>query len=499
MPLGITRLNARKTQPNPHINFIKPLAGPDSQTSQDFLERIAAQCLPVMRSHHLYVMSLEEFPTNREFVGRNFNAGEVIQLVLKAPGGRWLPLQYVQMVMMHELAHCKQMNHSRAFWAVRNGYAEDMRGLWARGYTGDGIWGRGAALSTGRWERDTVVDGDALPEHLCGGTYRSRGRKRKSRPTLSYQERKTRRIQNKFGTNGVPLGADDQAKLKLEKGKKVQGKPRVAGSARGRELRAAAAMARFGQQQKEEEVTVKDEDDCSSDGESDYDEGDDDLVDSKDAVDFNGDRLVDAEGRSMIKVSEDEEAHDDPEARDELEELQGVFTGIKREPRQDSDSEVEIYSIPPTEVRISPEEHRQEEKHRPIITSPALPPPKQAPPTSRSGDDRSKGRGKGAAARGAAEQADTPDHATKDKNSSSSSDGDNKACPLCSYANAFAATTCSMCANVVDATAARNGWRCSRPSCRDAGYVNSRDCGVCGLCGRRSDAAAGGAERKKGA
>jgi hypothetical protein len=57
-----------------------------------------------MRTHHLSVTSLEEYPPNREFVGRNFNAGEVVQLVLKARGGagRWLPFEYVQMVMMHE-------------------------------------------------------------------------------------------------------------------------------------------------------------------------------------------------------------------------------------------------------------------------------------------------------------------------------------------------------------------------------------------------------------
>lgn len=59
-----------------------------------------------MRTHHLSVMSLEEYPPNREFVGRNFNAGEVVQLVLKPRGGggagRWLPFEYVQMVMMHE-------------------------------------------------------------------------------------------------------------------------------------------------------------------------------------------------------------------------------------------------------------------------------------------------------------------------------------------------------------------------------------------------------------
>ena len=56
-----------------------------------------------MKKHHLSVMTLEEYEPNREFVGRNFNAGEIIQLVLKARGsGRWLPFDYVQMVMMHE-------------------------------------------------------------------------------------------------------------------------------------------------------------------------------------------------------------------------------------------------------------------------------------------------------------------------------------------------------------------------------------------------------------
>ena len=56
-----------------------------------------------MRDHHLSVMSLEEHEPNPEFAGRNFNAGEVIQLVLKTRNSnRWLPFSYVQMVMMHE-------------------------------------------------------------------------------------------------------------------------------------------------------------------------------------------------------------------------------------------------------------------------------------------------------------------------------------------------------------------------------------------------------------
>ncbi len=131
MPLGIERINARRRQPNERIVFIKPLEGPDKAYAQDFLERIAAMCNPIMKANHLAVMSLEEYEPNLEFVGRNFNAGEVIQLVLKAPyTGHWLPFRHVQMVMVHELSHCKQMNHSPAFWKVRNQYAAELRLLW---------------------------------------------------------------------------------------------------------------------------------------------------------------------------------------------------------------------------------------------------------------------------------------------------------------------------------------------------------------------------------
>jgi len=44
MPLGIQRLNAKKSQPNDRIVFLKPLKGADEAIARDFLERIAAQC-----------------------------------------------------------------------------------------------------------------------------------------------------------------------------------------------------------------------------------------------------------------------------------------------------------------------------------------------------------------------------------------------------------------------------------------------------------------------
>ncbi|KAK8126373.1 uncharacterized protein PG998_002132 [Apiospora kogelbergensis] len=333
MPIGIQRINAKKSQPNSLVIFIKPLKGPDESVAQDFLERIAAQCLPIMKKHHLSVMSLEEYEPNREFVGRNFNAGEVIQLVLKSPStARWLPFHYVQMVMMHELAHCKQMNHSKAFWAVRNGYANEMRTLWSSGYTGEGLWGRGASLETGEFENNTVLPGEVLPEHLCGGTYRSRRRKRKPKAQLSYQEQKQRRILKKFGANGVALGDDEEVKAELEKGKRTASKPRVAGSKRGRELRAAAALARFGQQKKTEEPAAKkeedgnvvklDDDETSGGNESETaSDSDDDLPAD---ADTDGQQILDRKGHRMIKVCEDE----NPDAQDAQQELRELQSSI---------------------------------------------------------------------------------------------------------------------------------------------------------------------------
>ena len=224
--------------------------------------------------------------------------------------------------MMHELAHNKQMNHSKAFWAVRNEFAAEMKGLWEKNYTGEGLWGRGVLLENGAFARDTLEDGEVLPEHMCGGTFRSRGvKKRKVKPKITYKEAKERRIKKKFGVNGVALGADEGIKTKLEKGKKPAGKPRVAGSARGRELRAAAALARF---EVKEEPHIKDED-LVTDSEAESDTEDNVYIkpEPDDAIDINGQRLTDTHGRGMVKVCEDEDKNDD-DAKRELLELQSI-------------------------------------------------------------------------------------------------------------------------------------------------------------------------------
>ncbi|KAI0426195.1 WLM domain-containing protein [Xylaria sp. FL1042] len=423
MPLGFERLNARKSQPNDHINFIKPLKGSDEMIAQDFLERIAAQCMPVMREHHIYVMSLEEYEPNREFVGRNFNAGEVIQLVLKSPStGRWLPFDYVQMVMMHELAHCKQMNHSKAFWAVRNRYADQMRGLWSRKYTGEGLWGRGTLLKTGEFEANTILADDALPEHLCGGTYRSRGRKRRPKKQLSYQEQKERRILKKFGANGVALGEDEEIKTELEQGKKPKGKPRVAGSKRGRELRAAAALARFDQQNKVDKVKKEenlDEDetvgDTGSEAASDYDD--------------DAPSIVDKEGRCLIKVCEDENPADG-DAQNEMRELASA-SRIKHE--------LPLHGI---ESKPAGKNHKSPTAGGSSRTGP-IPPKSEAGMKTANGD-----------------------------------------CPICSFRNVSNSTICDACSHVL-APSKVSFWRCKSEACQGSMYLNPGDSGICGVCGER--------------
>ncbi|KAI1436697.1 WLM domain-containing protein [Xylaria sp. CBS 124048] len=430
MPLGFERLNARKSQPNDHINFIKPLKGRDETIAQDFLERIAAQCVPVMREHHLFVMSLEEYEPNREFVGRNFNAGEVIQLVLKSPStGRWLPFSYVQMVMMHELAHCKQMNHSKAFWAVRNKYADHMRVLWSRNYTGEGLWGRGTLLKSGEFETNTVLADDVLPEHLCGGTYQSRGKKRRTKIQLSYQEQKERRILKRFGANGVALGEDDEVKSELEKGKKkTKGKPRVAGSKRGRELRAAAALARFDQQKKtEEEIKAETGSGSESEGPSDHDDADD------------GPSIVDQAGRRLIKVCEDEDPSDG-DVQNEMNELASASRIKPERPGSPKVVKTEIDESPIHPIQSRPAASRHEP---PSSLKSTVPVKLEAEAKPVLGD-----------------------------------------CPVCSFKNIPGSTICDACSHVLIPDKVAH-WRCRSGPCNGSIYLNPGDAGICGICGER--------------
>jgi len=478
MPLGITRLNARHQPPNPLITFIKPLPGPDHSLAQAFLERIAAISAPIMKAHHLSLTTLEEHAPNAEFVGRNFNGGEVIQLVLKAPSssGRWLPFRAVQLVMMHELAHCVHMNHSGAFWGVRDGFVGELRGLWDRGYTGDGFWGRGRAV----WGGDDECGGgvgiwgeDGMARSLCGGTFRSgRGKRRRRKregtgEALTYAERRAKRIARRFGVNGVALGDDEEARARLEEGRRPKGKPRVAGSARGRELRAAAALARFGQQEEEDVKREEEQGSGSETDESDYEVV---VKEEEEAVDVDGSKMLDGKGRALVKVCEDEDKGS-VEVQREMQELQELnqtrpmktetplikqeeeSTASEAEPENDTTCKVEK---PSTSTRPSPERSNRATPS-PSAASKALTTKQntQRPPPT-----------------------DSQLHHTT--------------CPICSLTNAPASPTCAACAHVLDPSRIPNPWRCSSPACHGSLYLNAVDCGVCGVCGTKRAARVGG-------
>ncbi|KAK4497145.1 hypothetical protein PRZ48_011595 [Zasmidium cellare] len=513
MPLGFERINERQQRPNPNINFIKPLEGPDKAIAAEFLSRIAAQCLPVMKKHHISVMALEEYAPNPEFLGRNFNAGEVIQLVLKDKQGRWLSMKFVQMVMMHELAHCKQMNHSRFFWNVRNEYAQQMEGLWREGYTGEGMWGRGRGLENGAFINAAPPDNTQIPEHLCGGSYRRKGRKRKrgqngtdEQEKLSYAERQQRRIARKFGKHGdgASLGDDELLRGALETmngGKRGQGKPRVANSKRGRELRAAAALARFGQAKKEEQ-TPEPDDNVDSETES---EGEDEV--DQDAV-----TIKDGRGRDLVKVCGDEQ-DDEEDANKEMDELRMLSAAPRRktpnvkkskapargeEGHEDSETESETeapspLSLPPPKGKAKAE-HRapinhddsetesESEDKAPLDPDPVLELTDQN--LSASQADLLREVDCGGTSSQASETATMPAPAPTSAPATEAPAAPGQiACPICSVENESEALLCMVCSHVLRPKLVANCWRCKSETCKDSKYINAGDVGRCGLCG----------------
>lgn len=489
MPRGFERLNERSQRPNPLINFIKPLTSSslqDQKIAQDFLERIAAQCYPVMTKEYISIMALEEFPPNQEFLGRNFNAGECIQLVLKDKAGRWLSFKFVQMVMMHELAHCKQMNHSRAFWQVRNQYADQMKELWNKRYQGEGLWGRGQDLTNGQFVHDRMPDTADIPEHLCGGTYRrARGKKRKrgqdadDKPKLSYAERQQKRIAKKFGVHGEGqgLGEDELVRGALEKGKRSYAKPRVANSKRGRELRAKAALARFDAmkaQQTPEKTPELEEDDGSE-----TEDTDDEFGDSMAILDTLG-KITDQQGRDLYRVCGDEEEQQDG-GQKEMDELRLMGGGddmgsregeaspaTKSAPEVHEDSETESEPendiCPPNLSATGPEQRDDSATAREADQYPNRAAIQSSPTNGSGGESKLQ-----------------PTASINDSSMKSASDA--SACPICSLENEPDSPTCMACSHVLKTSLMPNHWRCKSESCKGSKYVNAGDAGRCGLCG----------------
>lgn len=357
------------------------------------------------------------------------------------------------MVMMHELAHNTHMNHGKGFWETRNRYVEEMKGLWERGYTGDGLWGKGRNLGDATGFQGIGFAGveelAGLP--VCGGTYRSRRRKRTRRQgvkeDLTWKEKKERRIEKKFGMNGLTLGEDEDQRMLLEiNGKRsLGGKPRVAQSKRGRELRAAAALARLEANKQEVEASASTvaENDESTESEE-YDEAD---VEQDDAQDRLGNRIVDRAGHGMIRVCAGVE--NDVEIKNELDEINTLtHTSASLDPKRTATRKNQAISPLLAQRDTSIEALSEQES----FAQSAAQTRRISPPVSGEGPRRIQESGV-------------------------------QICSICTTENDTLRLTCSVCSHVLDPTRDARHWRCANAGCTNSLYINAGDCGICGVCG----------------
>jgi hypothetical protein len=293
-----------------------------------------------------------------------------------------------------------------------------------------------------------VAVGD-VPEHLCGGTYgRKRKRRRgKAKEDLTYAEKKQRRILKKFGAGGQTLGADYDTKIKLEGGVLKKGKPRVAGSARGRELRAAAALARFEPVKKEDDA-VKEEPVSESETEDEYEDADAEDA----AIDVDGKKMMDDKGRALVKICEDEDDCDG-NAQRELDEFRHLETASSDKSKQNQET-----GAAPSVKRTQQQSSRSEPKSL------------SASATVIHLDEIYKRR---------AEPGVSGSCSEATRNVSMNGSG----CSICSLINEPGSVICGACSNVLNPGLVPNSWGCRSTTCRESQYVNSGDAGICGLCG----------------
>jgi hypothetical protein len=421
---------------------------------------------------------------------------------------------------------------------VRNGFARILDRLHARNYTGEGFWSAGRSLLSEAYTQDRPLAESDMPKHICGGTYRSHTHRRTRGPStkkLSYAEQKKRRIERKFGVagEGKSLAAEHESNGKPT--------PRVAQSKRGRELRAAAALARLEKQKQEKAEETIDEDTAS------------DTEDEK-TVNVGG-------GKFMVSVSGELDGKEENENMDrELMELIGGACGkgsgnpgessaqsAKKDPGRSTPTTTKRKIRPQSESGESgPKRSRQEvislsdfsetdsetdtEKSKATVSLPSWPcvlrimvadkrPQSGNHNTTPSGDSELNLSNPRPSSNGPHKQPPAPPRAQSpwavraalnlsapsvattappvlaetvrddlQPPPSPKKQGQQPprslTCPVCSCTNAADAHTCLACMNVLVLVDSAAAWKCANKSCPPQ-YRNSRDVAFCGVCGDR--------------
>ena len=227
-------------------------------------------------------------------------------------------------------------------------------------------------------------------------------------------------IAKKFGVNGATLGGNEETRVKLEYGKNVKGKPRVANSARGRELRVAAAAARLGQQQKQddpekEEKPAKEKREAGDSNESEENEYEE-VENSEQATNPDGSQILDRQGHEMVRVCTDtDEDQNDIHVKEEMDELQEL-----------NDLPAQQSTLETPQPEIGSETASREVQNDMICPLCSL---------------------------------------SNDPTSSSSSH------------------LCAACSHVLHPEKVPGSWSCQSEACSSSKYINAADCGICRLCG----------------
>lgn len=207
------RLNDGDTARNEFINFVSALDGhADKDDALRRLHQLAAIYKPIMKRHGLRINHLQEYEPNPEFAGRNWNAGENIEMVLRDHSGLFLPFGLICSVFAHELAHNFQMNHSAKHTKLTRELNQERLELQRNGYYGDGFWSAGKRLDDASWVAgESSVTNAQLPSNLCGGAWKRRGASNKRRQKRRGGDGTTKR--RKKGVPSLRTGAQTGANI----------------------------------------------------------------------------------------------------------------------------------------------------------------------------------------------------------------------------------------------------------------------------------------------